>query len=484
MRKAIIITILFLSIVYIGTHFYAPINQVALILKHVSLFLILGIFAYFIVTLISKKIVKKYSLSGKGVAIINITRVISFTLVIILVSVIQYDFVSYSETPSMKYCSYYDKYNNLIYETVFHSICPEINIIQNENNILQFSITEESDAPEVAYLADEDIRVGHKDQFHIQTLSHIKITYNDNQRIDTIDQQYSYIAKFENDSEFTNKYYSYHKIIHYDYSNVFESTVKTAEMENIFTGINEFNLTHHVFSDENYKETIYHLEELNRETSISGNESINYNFIKEENETDVSLGTITRYEENKFLDYEISYSDSNIEQGSSKHGDSPDIDFLYENTFKNTFANSRIYSNVYYEQEMPFFIKSSTYITQTIDTDTSDRTDIVFDKFEQDGKTYLTPMEKRMINTNYLPYFYEIEETDFGYIVAHQYYNTSPYFWHIFALGTSDVEDKMYLEDGRFYYGLRYQILFDIEYEITQFNNESGIYKAISFFDN
>jgi len=484
MKKAIIITTLFLGVVYVGAHFYAPINQVALILKHVSLFLILGIFAYFVVTLMSNKIIKKYNLSEKGVSIINVIRAISFTLVIILVSVIQFDFVSYTETPSIKYCSYYDKYNNLIYESVFHSICPEMSIIQNENNILEFSISEGSDAKEASWLADEEINVGYKDQFYIQTLSHIKITYTDSERVESIDQHYSYIASFEDDSEFTNKYYSYHKTINYDYSNVFERIVKTAEMENIFTGITDYNFTHNIFSEEDYTETIYYLEEFSRETSLSGNESINYDLIKNQNESNVSLGTITRYEENKLLVYDVTYPDSNIEQGSNKYEDATDIDFLYENTFKNTFISFYIYSHEYYEQEAPYFIMSSTYIRQHIDANTSDRTEIVFDKFEQDGKTYLTPKEKGIVNTNYSPYFYEIEETEFGYIVAHQYYNSSPYLLRMFVIGSSGVSDKIYLEDGRFYYGLRYQILFDIEYEITNISDESGIYRAISFFDN
>lgn len=475
MKKAIIIAalLIILSVVYIGTQFYAPINQVALILKHISIFLIVGIIAFVVITFLAKRIIKRFIQTDRGITIVNSIKTAVFILLVALVSFIQFDYVAYAESPHIKYCSYYDHYNNLIYESVFHSVCPEVIFEKETSNVFSFTIKEESDAYQVASLMDETVEISDQNSFHIDMETVITIEYRNTSSIKQIDQQTTYVASYIEYGSKKVMYNSYSKNIFYFDGDVFSSRVRTAETNEVLEGYTTYPLTHHSFEESDYSETLYYFEQYDTEES-SSMLATRYDFYKEDNESTEVIAKVDLFEMNDTLGYYVEEIDSNISRSSYNTFDIPeDVNFKYMTSFTNRNNDTGVISNNYYSITAPHYINHSTY-TSDVSVE-----NVYYDSLIQDGKLYLTPKSEG-VTTEYEYNFYEITEMDYGYQVAHYNYPIMPYVWYTLT-GLDSQLDKSYYEDGRYFYGLQYQIQFDVEYEIYQISKRTALFTNISF---
>lgn len=187
MKKAQTLTAFILLAINIWMRFYAPINRVALILKHVSLFLIVGIGAYAVTTAIFKKLIIKYNPAGRKETTVYVSRVFSFGLIIILFGSFQLNYVEFSETPMVEGCQYYDKYSNMIYQSKYYTSCPELDIITNNETVLEFNVQEYSIHKDISIPIDSDpILDSQRNTYEDTIYSTIKIEYNENSNISKI----------------------------------------------------------------------------------------------------------------------------------------------------------------------------------------------------------------------------------------------------------------------------------------------------------
>jgi len=257
MKKAQTITAFILLAVSIWMRFYAPINRVALILRHISLFLLIGIGAFALTTAIFKKFMSKYKPTGAKGNALYVGRVVSFGVIIILFSIFQFSYIEFSETPQVHGCQYYDEYKNAVYQSKFYESCPNLNIITNNEDVLEFTVKEYTESKEAATLVMSESTLKKNDHFELEVLSTIRIEYYSDTKVKKIDNKVTYISEIVGD-ENSSTYYSYHKVVENSFQEGYSSLVR----ETITYDSNSIiNLEHLNFVDDDYSTTRYYLVE-------------------------------------------------------------------------------------------------------------------------------------------------------------------------------------------------------------------------------
>ncbi len=470
MKKQQIIAVLVLVTVNIWMRFYAPIYKVALILKHISSFLLIGIFAYNVLTFILKRIVKKYNPKGKKEIILYVGRSVIFGVVIVLVAMLQFDYIEYSETPFTEHCRYYDNYNHLVYETMIYESCPELDVVESSKYVLEFNVTEATDVYQVADLAPGVQTLSKRDQYNATMYSTIRIDYDRDYRMANISQKMTMISRtIDRDGNWDTYYYSYHKLVNNDYTTLYDATYKVAETLSHYEGIVDIYTGHNIFDESDYNTTRYYADNYIIDDSNGTGEGWQvfweYDLVKEYTEDDSlqieTLAFVSIEHENNKWDTYIERTNWNQDGDTDMvHLEFGDLE-LNEYVDRESATGNIINWNLKYDIERPHLIvgrmsniNNNTFLSKDVDY-----------------KSY------QIRNTNYLfkdSYnIYGVTKTEYGYHVSYERYRLDNYLIYLYT--RQFTSDMIYYEDGRYAYGLRYQILFDVDYSLDWLANSNDV---------
>lgn len=501
MKKLKIIATILLVVVNIWMRFYAPIVKVALVLKHISLFLLLGIIAYSITTFFLRKIIKRYNPKGTKETIVYVGRSVTFGLLVIVFGVVQFNYIQFSETPYTELCKYYDNYNNLVYETMIYESCPELDIITLNDNIFEFEVSEQTNVYEVAGIAPEQEDLSKWDDYELITNSTIRIEYDDIQRIIKIDQQLVMLSTIGyKEGNLQTNYYGYHKIIDYDYSELFEVTYKEAEVLNKFDGIVDVYTGYYIFDELDYSTIRYYADNLDyreaqpgdNEEPISGDNPISYwhyDLYKEYLDEDSEFITehkayIIVIKENGYYMNSVFYPEHDGYDVTHR------VDLYHtEDSIKRILTkydssdHDKIDKNITYENTYPYFINKETYSLSLDSIESTYIEEAVYRNHMEGNITYTYSEETDFGIWEYSPYIYGSIKTEYGYRVSHQRYRNQLYLSNL--LNGQYSSDKIYFEHSRYSYGLRHQILFDVDYSLDWIaNTKDALYVEPSYIVN
>lgn len=493
MKKAQLIAVVILIAVYIWMRFYAPIIKVALILKHISLFLLLGIIAYNFTTYLLKRIIKRYNPTGIKETLVYIGRSISFGIVIIIFGLFQFSYIEFSETPYTEICRYYDNYNNLVYESMIYESCPNLNVVELTDTVFEFTVSEYSNVYEIAEISPEKEDLSKWDDYAIKLNTTIRIEYDSKNRITNINQQMTFISNIEYSEGNLKTYkYSYQKIVSNDYSDIFESVYKEAEILFEYDGFVDIYTGHNLFEEIDYEIIRYYVDNLDYREIQPEEHSIKtwtYSLNKEYTDENGILGST-------YLGRVIVIKENERYRNTFFNEDHDGIDYTYrvdlyhnENEIErklekyDTESHNEIDKSIVYSSEFPYTIRSETYSLSTDSIEQSYIEDVQYNQHTENDITYIYSERSNIGLFNYSPYIYGIQKTEYGYQVLHQRYRNQNYFSYL--MNGQFSSDKVYFEDARYYYGLRYQVLFNIEYTIDYLaNTEDAIYVQPEFIKN
>src|SRR5690554_6133775 len=118
MKKSIIKTILILLSVffYVIANNFSRQFQFALVVKYILLFAAMIFVAYILIEWFSKIIIKENKRTEPIQKGLKWIKLIAFSLILMLISSFQIDYIRQTEVPSIAACKYFDEYNNLIYQ--------------------------------------------------------------------------------------------------------------------------------------------------------------------------------------------------------------------------------------------------------------------------------------------------------------------------------------------------------------------------------
>jgi hypothetical protein len=138
-RKLYVGIMSFFAVVFTISILFLPFyNPIYFYLQHVSLFLFMAMFIYYLLKLgydrLEKRITKKTALKGYTVTV--------FVVLLFLFSNVQLYAIETYQTSEFQYCSYYDEYNNAIYYTQLNNQCPELEVLSKTDTELVFRVYE------------------------------------------------------------------------------------------------------------------------------------------------------------------------------------------------------------------------------------------------------------------------------------------------------------------------------------------------------
>jgi len=498
MKKAQTITAFILLAVIIWMRFYAPINKVALILKHISLFLLIGIGAYAVTTAILKKLVSKYKPTGTKESLVYIGRVLSFGVIIILFGSLQYNFIKFTETPYVEGCQFYDKYDNLIYQSKFYTSCPDLDIITSNEEVLEFNVQEHTDIKEAAILGVSETALSRNDLLDLTVFSTIKIEYFDNSQIKSISYRVTFNGEVTGEGN-SSTYYSYHKKIENSFDSGYSSIVQEAEIKTTYDYTKDLTLDHYDFEDSDYTSTTFYVDEnYNRFEEFSGGPSIktvSYSLYKdyfddENNLTTEKIANVFFIKEDDKITYVQLPTDLSYPNELWQSVDERRIDIEFDNNLitwivktKNgatDFLTKRVYSD-----------ENQNLLNQTsFEFETENNTELQFDRLIeyrtllQDSKTYLYSQNVSgpvQFPGDYSNGLESIESTEYGTKVEKLKYRSQNYINYLIYGDISYA--SLYYEMGDYADGFSFYKMFSIEYDLIELQQSDSIfYKEPIYF--
>ena len=150
-----------------------------------SLFIIIGVFAYGVINQIAKFTIESMNLKGIKETLVYSLKVLVFATILLLTSTLQINFMQYKNIPISKGCSFYDAYENPIYENQFNTGCANIEYIVKTKDYLEFNIEESySFISRVPFRFDQEDNESYENVFLVnKSLITTKITYDDEHKI-------------------------------------------------------------------------------------------------------------------------------------------------------------------------------------------------------------------------------------------------------------------------------------------------------------
>lgn len=127
------------AVVFTITILFLPYyNPIYFYLQHVSLFLFMAMFIYYLLKLgydrLEKRVKKTHILKGYTLTI--------FVVLLFLFSNVQLYAIETFQTSELMSCAYYDKYSNAIYYSQVAHSCPELEILEQTDTTLSFVVYE------------------------------------------------------------------------------------------------------------------------------------------------------------------------------------------------------------------------------------------------------------------------------------------------------------------------------------------------------
>lgn len=207
-NKLYVYIMVFFAVVYIASITFLPFyNPIYFYIQHVSLFLFVAMFIFFLMKFgynrFNKKVTKKN--------VLNIFTVVMFGILLFGFSNIQLAFIERYQTSEFQNCAYYDKYDNAIYYTQLMNQCPDLEIITETDDTLIFSVYEEADdLAEPGYMTSNIIQ---NSKMKAKTRVDVEIHYFDGGTIESVETFKSTNIEITNDEEVVKAFNSFHTMI-------------------------------------------------------------------------------------------------------------------------------------------------------------------------------------------------------------------------------------------------------------------------------
>lgn len=139
-RKLYVGIMSFFAVVFtISITFLPYYNPIYFYLQHISLFLFMAMFIYYLLKLgydrLQKRVQKTNLLKGYTITV--------FVVLLFLFSNVQLYAIETYQTPEFHSCFYYDEYFNPIYYSQLSNNCPEIEIVEQTESYLKYQVIEE-----------------------------------------------------------------------------------------------------------------------------------------------------------------------------------------------------------------------------------------------------------------------------------------------------------------------------------------------------
>lgn len=270
-RKLYVGIMSFFAVVFtISINFLPYYNPIYFYLQHISLFLFMAMFIYYLLKLgydrLQKRVKKTNVLKGYTTTI--------FVVLLFLFSNVQLYAIETYQTSDYQSCSYYDKYDNAIYYTQLNNQCPDLKILSNKDSELIFTVYEHvTGKSEPGYMIDNDM------SYNLEAImrTDITIAYFADGRIENIETSRSTNIKLFREEEEYKIYNSFKTIVE-----------NTRYMDFNTDTVNEFtsNMIIHVLDD-----IFYDYGNFDNVNHYSGNDYISHYIGYDSKRTDLASGS-------------------------------------------------------------------------------------------------------------------------------------------------------------------------------------------------
>lgn len=280
-----------LLLLVISTIFFPKYNQLLYVTRHALIFMFASYVIVFILMFIYKTMIKHRPdfFVDQRLKFLRIFTVVTFGLLLMTTSFLQLRYIQLVETPEAIYTLYYDNYGNYIHTNIQAYLKPEIDVIENTDDILHVKfVYVYGTEPWGGYSKSND------DAYWTQPLEaysvvDINIMYDSSHRIISYQNQTStnyayttYINLDRKDISDIQQHYSSGEInitYTYDTNNVFtRRTIYMMDEIKAYTNIS--NLSHYDFSntepsqDNQYFITVYENSESYKSFGVKQNDEL------------------------------------------------------------------------------------------------------------------------------------------------------------------------------------------------------------------
>lgn len=251
----IIIAILFItSIVMMNLPRF---NKTNMVMKYAVIYLFLAFVTLFSIMCLFYILKNRFHLENKGLFLLKGFTFLTFIIVLFIIGQAQLKYIDKYETPPIIACSFYDKYNNLIYTSQYMNSCPELEDIKKTESSLSFTVNEQ-----FHNYTNEQWNNGifqEQKEFNAYLKTDIEIEYNSNGQILHVLILSSSNIEYKGSTGFDYDYFSIKREI----KNVYEEDSFTSVQDNYIIDINPekiediSSINHYNFtSDDLYRVTL------------------------------------------------------------------------------------------------------------------------------------------------------------------------------------------------------------------------------------
>lgn len=271
MKKEVKDTLLFLFVVLtISLQSTQRFIVLPYVLRNVFLYILIVYIGYVIIRYFTKKLLSDNPTKKKE-NIVIITRTIMFILLVVLVGGSQLFYIAKRDTSYLRRCEYYDDYSNIIYESLYIGSCPDIEVLDKNDEELIFRVEEEAiGITNFNTFRNRGIVIDEVDDFVTAvSLTDIAIKYDENHYVESFNIKLSEYITYSEDGIESQIYYGYHRIVDTIFGENFNTALKEADYIEYSNGFNE-DLAHHQFSDDDYTGfSIYAVDAEETEDSLA-----------------------------------------------------------------------------------------------------------------------------------------------------------------------------------------------------------------------
>jgi hypothetical protein len=274
MKTLKIYTFITMFILYALTFAMEPLRIENIYIRNITLFIIIGIFAYGVINQITKLTIESMNLKGIKETIVYSLKVLVFATILLLTSTLQINFMQYKNIPISKGCSFYDEYENPIYENQFNTGCANIDYLLKTEDYLEFNVEESySYISRIPFRFDQEDNQSYENVLlENKSLTTTKITYDNEHRILESEVIRTYVHSVDADVRGSSFLSTAHTITKNTYGEQFEQVIQKGYVVFESNESDSYTLEHADLSNVEYSTIRYY------QVDLSGN---SYEIYKE-----------------------------------------------------------------------------------------------------------------------------------------------------------------------------------------------------------
>ncbi|KFZ25581.1 MAG: hypothetical protein KQ78_02221 [Candidatus Izimaplasma bacterium HR2] len=461
MKTLKIYTFITMFMLYALTFAMEPLRVESIYIRNISLFIIIGIFAYGVINQIAKFTIESMNLKGIKETLVYSLKVLVFATILLLTSTLQINFMQYKNIPISKGCSFYDEYENPIYENQFNTGCANIDYILKTEDYLEFNVEESySYISRIPFRFDQEDNQSYENVLlNNKVLTTTKITYDDEHRILESEVIRTYVHSVDADVRGSSFYSTVHTITKNTYGEKFEQVIQKGYVVFDSNESDSYTLEHADLSNVEYSTIRYY------QVDLSGNSYEIYKEYTKDDELVTDLYVTVTEERDSYTIREVnSIVDRVVATKYTIEGEKVLVGNA--NEFEDELTKiSKMYS---LHNEYGMIItdaRSYIGINEFNFISTSNR------------NYYVQKFEYTYTNSTYTHYFYyEFHETDNGLYLEVLDFNDISLYDYLF---NKDYYDEYYNQPGYFkgsYLNQEATSIFDISYEFEDLIYTEPIY--------